>query len=1141
MTNLNLKLSPTLVGTTGTGGLYNQPGVWVDAVYFTSSGAQWTTLVANGVASSNAASIALPQIESGKLYFLVSSGASTTTDPLQAVITQQSDINIQSAQQNNYRFDSIEFTLSSSPDDVANLTSVVGFGLPMMLSTKVEGVKYSVGYKVPGSQIFGDIQAIEPSSNSLVYPFVGGPLGGTTDPVDRYGLSPASASQVSDPPSTYDSSYWDAYIDTFKVESTTLLQIAGFFNGAADANGIWHNQGFFNYTMTWDGTYFWLNPESNSQIKGYIQLTPDDLADSIFATNGNAYIYTAPGDATPYTIYNPGTSNPSAEMNTGANNQWGDVLKELLTGFTAGYWGGEGRSLNKKVTTSIDLSQNWNWDPTYAFNTNIVGSTQVTFDPYARIFFQNSNSYGSGYSDNLMSQYQKGGPLLPIAGPNGDVKTINLTIYADSDQTKGYVKPQIYNYIAPPSGTGGQYTAPSSSTTGGTINMALNFALPAGAAGETSWLMDQTQAQVTLNILTGYTGGGAPIWKPLTLEQTQGTDNNGNPVTSLWFNWLVSYDSGTGTYSAAPTPNSLQSSGTLVITGMPIVNGGVTWYQVVVEKTDGSASKTFDLYTTTQADSGVTSSGYGFSVKPGAQAIDGGAQVALGAPSSGHTTDPSLSVNFLSGDSVFIDPSLLVMGPQPGVPPSSTIPMLGQPSSPIAGTVAGSTFTALAQQTYSAPTSISATSSSGSVAFAWVGMAPVTTDGQGNIIGAPANPNYNSSGGLTGDGWDSAYTNKISGLNWANVRVAQGSSVVATTSAQADIDGQWRTNGLPLVNGTYSATMYETTGSSGTGTQVGNASSPLQLTVQASNAAIAVTGTDGDAIGFAAEPDTGSWIEFRRSQRPAGLPSGTTVVMYATDEDGALVGRDGETGPGVTLEEATLAKLGATVSDSGEHLLIADQAVYLLAGQQLHFALLNPDGTIDDSPTLGIRDGHGAALSMNVGGFRFAAVGKSDLAAEVNTATVQRSTDLPLVYLTHGATVGVEVAGSSTDTNTLGFVRVDYDQASDSLSVGGVAYGATEAFYDAVRDALDSGFSVTDGGAIFEQTDTWTVAGASGFYAPVLLSQFGATFVLGDANVDGREHIRLFGQNVFGIESLTAGQGSDFDYNDMVVKLTPPT
>jgi hypothetical protein len=54
----------------------------------------------------------------------------------------------------------------------------------------------------------------------------------------------------------------------------------------------------------------------------------------------------------------------------------------------------------------------------------------------------------------------------------------------------------------------------------------------------------------------------------------------------------------------------------------------------------------------------------------------------------------------------------------------------------------------------------------------------------------------------------------------------------------------------------------------------------------------------------------------------------------------------------------------------------------------------------------------------------------------------------------------------------------------------------------------------------------------------VLATQNGDIFVIGNANADGREHVHVFGESTFGFEDLRADQGSDFDYNDMVVKLT---
>ena len=40
------------------------------------------------------------------------------------------------------------------------------------------------------------------------------------------------------------------------------------------------------------------------------------------------------------------------------------------------------------------------------------------------------------------------------------------------------------------------------------------------------------------------------------------------------------------------------------------------------------------------------------------------------------------------------------------------------------------------------------------------------------------------------------------------------------------------------------------------------------------------------------------------------------------------------------------------------------------------------------------------------------------------------------------------------------------------------------------------------------------------------------------ANTDGQQHVRAFGENMFGFEDTSAAKGADFDYNDLIVKLT---
>ena len=263
------------------------------------------------------------------------------------------------------------------------------------------------------------------------------------------------------------------------------------------------------------------------------------------------------------------------------------------------------------------------------------------------------------------------------------------------------------------------------------------------------------------------------------------------------------------------------------------------------------------------------------------------------------------------------------------------------------------------------------------------------------------------------------------------------------------------------------------------------------------------------------------------------------MLLYATTADGTLIARDGHSGPGVTLEQATIAQIGSMKSDGGVALMEAGQSVFIGAQDQLHFAVLNKDGSVNAAPSVSIVAHGSGAFDVTVGGFHLSATTNNTLTDSANLAQSQRTTDLPIVFLSKGATLDVEIAGSAANTNTVGFVAIDIDLATGKYSVAGVEYGATQAFWNAVRSNLDPGFKTTAGSSTFDIETTWTVAGRTGYYAPVMLSQNGDVFVVGDANSDGREHIRLMGENSFGIEDLTVGQHSDFDYNDILIGLRP--
>ncbi len=482
-----------------------------------------------------------------------------------------------------------------------------------------------------------------------------------------------------------------------------------------------------------------------------------------------------------------------------------------------------------------------------------------------------------------------------------------------------------------------------------------------------------------------------------------------------------------------------------------------------------------------------------------------------------------------------LNSSLLSTGssPQPLIMPAET---LVPPNAPVLGTISGTTFTNWngfsATYNYNTPNSLLGDVTRGDLAFGWWGSDQSWVDFNA------ANPEGPIDVGA-GD------TNKVGSLNVAQIAFSpSGFTWHAPISVAADIDGKWMTPASSFGNGTYSVTMAEYLASDAEfAAPVADVSEALQFTVNLTKLDFA------SPVGsyLELEPgngDTGgNWVQLMATG--STMPNGT-VLTYATDARGNMIGRDGQIT--TNLDDAVLAQVGWAEPDpdSDVDLLLSGgiQSVYLPVGQQLHFAVQTGDNVIELLPDVQI-DVHvsvPAYRSVSVNG----AFGTLDIIAMVdnqlsefaNLAGSQRDYNQPWTYLTQGTQVFVEAKGSCWNWNTIHFVQIDVNPSTGDWSVGGVAYGDTDTFRAAVQANWDPGFEASGGRGYFDQGFEWTVSTGSGFYAPVLATEDGDIFVIGDVNVDGRNHIRMYNENSFGFEDLRADQDSDFDYNDMVVRLT---
>jgi hypothetical protein len=137
----------------------------------------------------------------------------------------------------------------------------------------------------------------------------------------------------------------------------------------------------------------------------------------------------------------------------------------------------------------------------------------------------------------------------------------------------------------------------------------------------------------------------------------------------------------------------------------------------------------------------------------------------------------------------------------------------------------------------------------------------------------------------------------------------------------------------------------------------------------------------------------------------------------------------------------------------------------------------------------------------------------------------------------------VKILGDCADINQVGVVRLDTDATTGDIlgSVNGVLSTAGADFRAAVKAKMEGfdGVLPSIGGGVYEQTLNWTLdAAEQDAYALVMISQSGEVYTFGASTAaDGKQHIKELGQNLFGFEDRAAGQGSDWDFNDVVVEI----
>lgn len=838
-------------------------------------------------------------VNGGVLYLLVQSealtspGSSDHANDLTTLITAEADIAI-NVSNYQYGYSQFEYSLLGKGGDAGDLTAIPGFAQNTQLAVSYDdGTTQYRGYGKSQADI---VDSLKNSSSSNVLTYDAGQLAGETMMV----ISPSNVQMGGG--SLYPVSDWTDYV-TEGFASQYGLLLSGSTNGEVDANGVWHNGQYYSYKIqsvqlgagTWGaaGQYFVFSPKEDSQTKAWMVISEADLQSNLYsAGQGKLYIYEDPYLSKPYTV--PGSGSPPGSPDAtfvtpgGTNDEFGNVLTQAFTGFTAGYWatvanqsnpynGGTYGPTNWAAQT-INLNDNANWDAAYAFDnyrdtTVSPTPTYIHYDAYSEYFFYNSNVYGSAFSDNLSVDITPG-PLIPLGQPNAtslptpsnNVGNIDFYVYGSTETAPNYTAPSGGPFLAPQTGQL-DYLIPDTTS-------ALNL----NVVGRDAQTLLRSDLTVQIGIYIGKDANGYGQFEYVTLP------SGGN----IWQTYAFSGSAGAWTVTASP--NVL---GTFGITGLPVAStvaeGDVGWYQLVLSDLEGR-QKVYEFYTTAA------------STTPG----DIGATIFDVAVAGGANINPNnLAVNFLEIDlneyrSAPVE--MLTFAYAGGA-------SLNQPAAaPVAGTLSAGLFTALDGQNgtglpaqsnipASSPPSVAITTET-PLAFGWTGT------NNGTHTGTPTNSTATSSSGVTTWGLTSQYTNQIVPGHIAQVVITQtsGGSFQGVLQAIPDLDGRWQTTTTAtLGDGTYTVVMQELLADGVT--PYGPPSVALTLTVSGVAAPGAVTDT---ATNISADLDTYG----------ANLPASITI-----SDSEALTVTVGQ----ITGDAAALA-VTQNADDSAYTLIVQDKA-----------------------------------------------------------------------------------------------------------------------------------------------------------------------------------------------------------------------
>ena len=287
---------------------------------------------------------------------------------------------------------------------------------------------------------------------------------------------------------------------------------------------------------------------------------------------------------------------------------------------------------------------------------------------------------------------------------------------------------------------------------------------------------------------------------------------------------------------------------------------------------------------------------------------------------------------------------------------------------------------------------------------------------------------------------------------------------------------------------------------------------------------------NSDGQGFNVTGDTGLWVQLEVLQANADLHNSLQII----DDQGEAIGSIGAT---------------RNSTNMGKH------EIFISGGSEWFFHQLSHDSKLNKSPSLRIHSGLDDFI-LNLDDSKNGDNDHDDLSIKITTsehaqnpvaaelASQQKNIYEPILNLskisTPAATLRMTIESDCADTSRLGLVKLTGDE-NKGFTVNGISSAAGESFDQAVRDNLiNPGNAELFVGGLSTSQAEWSLnQNQEGFYAPVFINKnsndlftFGATSAR-----DNQIHVKNLGSNFFGYEDRLSSQNSDWDFNDITVKV----